>query len=148
MRDGDDLRDPPPWLARGTVAAMRLAQDQALAWGRDAYAAAEAVREVVAAAHPALPATMITEAVACIVPDAQGLTRHVPDPAEEPLDRATPQEVVETLSYALRFGSDGRPRRTGHDFMAPLAAAQLVAHLERSRFVVMRRPPLKPHGGR
>jgi hypothetical protein len=56
-------------------------------------------------------------------------------------------EVAQVLTYALRFGSDGKPRRTGWDFAAPLAAARLVRHLTLSGFIVMRRPPQRPHSG-
>jgi hypothetical protein len=44
----------------------------------------------------------------------------------------------------LRF--DGRKRvHHGDEFMARLTAQRLVEHLQRSGFVVMRRPPPKPH---
>ncbi len=56
------------------------------------------------------------------------------------LRTATPKELAETLSFALRY--DGR-RRIHHadDMMARITADRLVAHLEASGFVVMRRPP-------
>ena len=63
-------------------------------------------------------------------------------PADDPqrLRPATPDEVAETLSYALRY--QGR-RRAHHadDVMARITAERLVEHLERSGFVLMRRPP-------
>ena len=58
---------------------------------------------------------------------------------------ATTDEFVETLSFALRY--DGR-RRVHHadSVMARIAAERLAAHLEQSGFVVMKKPPIKPHG--
>ena len=58
---------------------------------------------------------------------------------------ATPDEIAETLSFALRY--DGR-RRVHHadSVMARITAERLVEHLRRSEFVVMKKPPLRPHG--
>ena len=55
------------------------------------------------------------------------------------LRSATAEEIAETLSFALRY--DGR-RRVHHadDAMARITAERLVRHLERSGFVLMRRP--------
>lgn len=150
-RDGQEVRAAavPPWLDQATLRAMEQARERAFAWGRDALGAREAVQDILLAFRPALPLTMVTEAVAMVVPDAEGLT-HAPWrglEGGEVLAAATQQEVAEALSYALRFGLDGRPRRTGHEHLAPLAAAQLVEHLARSRFVIMKRPGLAPHGG-
>lgn len=66
-----------------------------------------------------------------------------PDP--EQLRPATPDEIAETLSFALRF--DGR-RRVHHadDAMARITAQRLVEHLERSGFVLMKRPPARAPG--
>jgi hypothetical protein len=52
---------------------------------------------------------------------------------------ATPAEIADSLSFALRY--DGR-RRVHHadDAMARITADRLVAHLERSGFVIMKRP--------
>lgn len=129
--------------------AMDAELRRQLAWGRDALAAREAVRDVLLALRPGLPFTMLDEGVAAVVPDAEGLTAA---PARlqggaELLTPATRQEVAETLAYALRFGLDGRPRRTGHEHLAPLAAAQLAEHLMRSGLSILRRVP-KPglHG--
>ena len=141
--------DPPSWLAAITLRAMTEARDRRLAWGGDARAAAQAAAEVARAHHPALPMRMLAEAVAAVVPDPEGRPdRPPPDWHGEALRPATEQEVAESLSYALRFGADGKPRRTGAEQLAPLAAAQLVRHLERARFVVMRRPAARPHPGR
>ena len=52
---------------------------------------------------------------------------------------ATAEEIAETLSFALRY--EGR-RRVHHadDVMARITAERLVRHLERSGYVLMRRP--------
>jgi hypothetical protein len=57
---------------------------------------------------------------------------------------ATPDEIAETLSFALRY--DGR-KRVYHadDAMARITAERLVRHLERSGYVLMRRPPAAAH---
>ena len=53
---------------------------------------------------------------------------------------ATPDEIAETLSFALRY--EGRRRvHQADDIMARITAERLVRHLERSGFVLMRRPP-------
>ncbi len=53
---------------------------------------------------------------------------------------ATTDDLVQALSFALQF--EGR-KRIYHaaDLMAQITAEKLVAHLERSGFVVMRKPP-------
>jgi len=138
----------PPWLDNITLRALETARERAFAWGRDALAAADAVRHLLVACRPSLPWTMIDEAVAAVVPDAEGLTCRLQRAAEtDALSPATRQEIAEVLSYALRFNAEGKPRRTGHDLIAPLAAAQLVDQLLRSNMVVMRKPPAQPHRG-
>ena len=53
---------------------------------------------------------------------------------------ATPDEIAENLAFALRY--DGRKRvHDADDAMARVTAARLVRHLERSGFVLMKRPP-------
>jgi hypothetical protein len=61
------------------------------------------------------------------------------------LRAATTDELVQALAFALRY--DGR-RRVHHadSVMALIAAERLAAHLEQSGFVVMKKPPLRPHG--
>jgi len=63
-------------------------------------------------------------------------------PDEPPLAPATPEDLVDALSFALRF--EGR-RRIHHadDSMARITADRLVRYLEQSGFVVMKRP-LRP----
>lgn len=56
------------------------------------------------------------------------------------LRRASPDEIAETLAFALRY--EGRKRvHHADDAMAQIAAIRLVRHLERSGFVVMKKPP-------
>ena len=56
-----------------------------------------------------------------------------------PLRPATPEEIAESISFALRY--DGR-RRVHHadEAMARITAERLVSHLERSGYVLMKRP--------
>ena len=59
------------------------------------------------------------------------------DPA--PLRPADATELSDALSRTLQF--DGRKRRTADDFAARITADYLVRHLERSGFVILKRPP-------
>ena len=62
----------------------------------------------------------------------------MPD-APDRLTPAAPDDLADALAFALRF--DGRRRK--HDaaeMMAAIVAKRLVDHLERSGFVVMKRP--------
>ncbi|MFL5256635.1 MAG: hypothetical protein ACJ8AI_27825 [Rhodopila sp.] len=53
---------------------------------------------------------------------------------------ASPEEVAETIAFALRY--NGRRRVHDADSMtARIAAERLVAHLQASGFVLMRKPP-------
>ncbi len=53
---------------------------------------------------------------------------------------ATTDDLVQALSFALQF--EGRKRiHHAADIMAQITAEKLVAHLERSGFVIMRKPP-------
>jgi hypothetical protein len=65
-------------------------------------------------------------------------------PDETPLQPATAEDIVDALSFALRF--EGR-RRVYHaeDSMARMTADRLVRYLEKSGFVVMKSPPLPSH---
>jgi len=60
---------------------------------------------------------------------------------DDTLRPATRDEVRETLGYALRFNRSGKSHRHASDMMAQIAAEVLVEHLERSGFVVMKKPP-------
>ncbi len=70
----DPAMPPPPeapvWLDRTTLRAMEAARDHCLSHGADAAAAAEAAAAVARAHHPALPARMIGEAAAAVMPPA------------------------------------------------------------------------------
>jgi hypothetical protein len=71
--------------------------------------------------------------------------RYRPDMPDEPhLRPATPDEIAETLSFALRY--DGRKRvHHADDAMARITAERLVRHLERSGYVLMKKPPAAAH---
>ncbi len=60
--------------------------------------------------------------------------------AQDDFSPATREELISSLSFALRF--TGR-KRTHHadDLMARIAAEHLADHLARSGFVVSKRPP-------
>ena len=59
--------------------------------------------------------------------------------AVERLTPATPEDIADALAFALRF--HGRKRTHNADeIMAEIVARRLVEHLERSGFVVMKRP--------
>ena len=58
---------------------------------------------------------------------------------------ATPDEITEALSYALRYDARGKPRPTGGQMVASLAAERLMEHLKLAGFVLMRRRPAPPH---
>lgn len=65
-------------------------------------------------------------------------------PDAPPLSPASPDEIAQALAFALQF--DGRKRvHQADSFIARIAAERLVQHLERSGFVVMKRPPREPH---
>ena len=52
---------------------------------------------------------------------------------------ASPEEIEQSLSFALRY--DGRKRvRHADDAMARITAERLVLHLLRSGYVLMKRP--------
>ncbi len=62
----------------------------------------------------------------------------------EDLSPATPEDVIEALSFALRFNRGKRSHQ--HDqVMAEAAAVHLLEHLTLSGFVLMRKPPAPRH---
>jgi hypothetical protein len=62
------------------------------------------------------------------------------DTAAPGLRPATPDEIAEALSFALRY--NGRKRvHDADDAMGRITAERLVQHLEASGFVVMKKPP-------
>jgi len=61
-------------------------------------------------------------------------------PADDKLSPADPKDIAETVAFALLFS--GRKRVHDSDRpMAAIAADRIVRHLERSGYVVMKRPP-------
>jgi hypothetical protein len=61
-------------------------------------------------------------------------------PEEPRLTPVSADDLEQTLAFALRF--DGRKRAHGADeLMVRITAEHLVKHLDRSGFVVMRKPP-------
>jgi hypothetical protein len=68
-----------------------------------------------------------------------------PDPLPADLAAATPEEITEALSYALRYDERGRPRPSGGQLVASLAAERLMAHLTRAGFIILKRPAARPH---
>ena len=61
------------------------------------------------------------------------------DDDKRTLHPATPAEVEDSLSFALRYA--GRKRvHTADDVMARVTAERLLRHLEQSGFVVLKRP--------
>jgi hypothetical protein len=105
-----------------------------------AEAAAEA-RGLGRGLQPALPASTIAEAVAELL-RSLGAYQPPPAPVEDDgqwLHPAAPEDVADTLAYAMRFDPRGKARRTGVEYAAKRAADQLVQQLTSSGFVVMRR---------
>jgi hypothetical protein len=61
--------------------------------------------------------------------------------APESLKLATPDDIAETLAFALRF--DGRKRKSdAAEMMSIIVAKRLVDHLARSGFVILKKPPI------
>ncbi len=62
------------------------------------------------------------------------------DPADK-LMPADPSDLAAALAFALRF--QGRRRvHNADELMSEIVAKRLVEHLERSGFVVMKKPPI------
>jgi hypothetical protein len=62
------------------------------------------------------------------------------------LHPASPQEVADALSFALRFNR-GKRDHGADDAMSRITADRLIEHLRMCGFVVMKRPGLGGHGG-
>jgi hypothetical protein len=59
----------------------------------------------------------------------------------ESLTPASAVEIADAIAFALRYS--GRKRvNDSSEMMAAIVAKRLVQHVERSGFVVMKRPPL------
>jgi hypothetical protein len=70
----------------------------------------------------------------------QDAFRLSPDPADK-LTPANLQDLAEALALALRF--EGRRRvHNADEIMSDIVARRLVERLERSGFVIMRKPPI------
>lgn len=65
MPDGDQTRPPPPWLSAATLAAAHAARRPPDVFTRSNTS--KAVHDAILAHHPALPFTLIGEAVAYIL---------------------------------------------------------------------------------
>jgi hypothetical protein len=64
----------------------------------------------------------------------------MPD-VRDALSPATAEGAADALAFALRF--QGRKRvHNADELMSAIVAKRLVEHLERSGFVVMKRPPI------
>jgi hypothetical protein len=62
-------------------------------------------------------------------------------PDADHLTPAKPEEIAAALAFALRYS--GRKRvHDAAEMMAGIVAKRLVEHLERSGFVVMKKPPI------
>jgi hypothetical protein len=62
-------------------------------------------------------------------------------PDADRLTPATPEDLADAIAFALRF--NGRKRvHNADELMSSIVAKRLVEHLERSGFVVMKRPPI------
>jgi hypothetical protein len=67
-------------------------------------------------------------------------------PDDEELTPADPQDLADSIAFALRFS--GRKRVHDADaFMAKIAADRIVRHLETAGYVVMKKPPAVGRGG-
>jgi hypothetical protein len=77
--------------------------------------------------------------------ESLSLIRYAPAMPDTPqLRPATSDEIAKTLAFALRYR--GRKRVFVADLtMARITADRLVQHLERSGFVLMKRPPAPAH---
>ncbi len=67
------------------------------------------------------------------------------DTTPPPLKSADREDVIASLSYALRFDSRGKARRVAENIIARMAAERMVDELDRAGFVVLRKPPAPAH---
>ena len=68
MPDSLPPHPPPPWLSTATLVAARAARRPADAFTRSKPS--KAVQDAILAHHPALPFTLISEAVDCVLASA------------------------------------------------------------------------------
>ncbi|MBU8541250.1 hypothetical protein [Falsiroseomonas tokyonensis] len=106
-----------------------------------AEAAAEA-RGLGRGMRPALPVTVIDAAVVDLLREAGAQMPEEPTVEHDgqALRPVTPEEVADSLAFAMRFNGRGKARRTGHEYTAQLAADQLVQQMLASGYVILRRP--------
>ena len=64
---------------------------------------------------------------------------------DRPLTLAIRSDVRDSLAYALRYSRSGKRVADRDGLMASAAAEHLVDALERSGFVVMKKPPAPDH---
>ena len=62
-------------------------------------------------------------------------------PDDAPLTPASSEDLADALAFALRYSGRKRVNDAG-EMMAAIVAKRLVEHLERSGFVVMKKPPI------
>jgi hypothetical protein len=63
---------------------------------------------------------------------------------EQKLTPATPEDLANSLSFALRF--EGRKSKHDSDRLnADIVAQRLVRYLDKAGYVVMKKPPLGGH---
>ena len=72
------------------------------------------------------------------------MTEKPPMPDRQ-LTPATLDDVRESLAFALRYSRSGKRVADRDSLMASAAAEHLIEALERSGFVIMKRPPAPPH---
>lgn len=53
---------------------------------------------------------------------------------------ATRNEIMNAMMHGLVYGRDGKRTRHNNDFFAKVGAEVLIDHLERSGFVLMKKP--------
>jgi hypothetical protein len=62
-------------------------------------------------------------------------------PEADKLTPANPEDIAAALAFALRYS--GRKRvHNADEIVSEIVAKRLVEHLERSGFVVMKKPPI------
>lgn len=156
MSESGPSRPPacPPWLRPDTHDAMQAAFEREVAAGRGPSAAAAAacavlLESVTAASGPTTPGgakRAVSDGAAAPSTASSPGTELPRGTAHRRVDEGEAAELVDALTYALRFDGRGKPRRGGgFDFAADLAAEWLAEHLRRSNFVVTRRRPGTPH---
>jgi hypothetical protein len=53
-----------------------------------------------------------------------------------------PDDLCQTLAYALRFNGRRKLFRQADDLMAEITADHLAKHLDRCGYVIMKKPPI------